>query len=218
MRGYVVCATPRCGSNYLCQLLASTGVLGDPREYFNAVGRRNYDHDPGYPADARGQLERVLSTGRTPNDVYGVKIHPFQLAELPADVDPLADLPQLHVVRMVREDRLGQALSWSRAQQSGQFRAGDAASAPVHYDRDHIAGSLAFLADEEAEWDRRLSGRALATVTLSYEQLVAEPQAAADRVARLVGVRRARVDPDRVTVGVQRDAVTEDWRRRFLAG
>jgi len=217
-RGYVVCATPRCGSNYLCQLLASTGVLGDPREYFNPTGRRHYDGDPDYPADARGQLGRVLTTGRTPNDVYGLKIHPFQLAELPADLDPLAELPRLHVVRMVREDRLGQALSWTRAQQSGQFRATDAPSARVHYDRDHIERSLGFLADEEAQWERTLAGRGLPETTVSYEELVADPQAAVDRVARLIGVRRARVDPDRVDVRIQRDAETDEWRRRFLAG
>ena len=95
--------TPRCGSNFLCQLLASTGVLGDPREYFNPTGRRHYDGDPGYPDDPRAQLGRVLTTGRTGNGVYGVKIHPFQLGEL-GDVDPLAELPRLHVVRMQRED------------------------------------------------------------------------------------------------------------------
>jgi len=220
-RGYVVCATPRCGSNFLCQLLASTGVLGDPREYFNPTGRRHYDGDPGYPDDPRAQLGRVLTTGRTGNGVYGVKIHPFQLGEL-GDVDPLAELPRLHVVRMQREDRLGQALSWARAQRTGRFRSSDPVAEPVAYDRDAVTAALEFLVDQEAEWDRRLAVGGvcgLPTLTVTYEELVADPPATVARVARLVGVRgRVDVDPAQVTVAVQRDAETEDWRRRYLAG
>jgi LPS sulfotransferase NodH len=125
-RGYLLCATPRSGSNYLCELLASTGRLGTPREYFNATGRRAYD-DPAYPEDPREELARVLTTGSTTNGVYGVKVHPFQLAPLLDRVDPFAELPRLRAVRIRRLDRLGQALSWARAQQTGQFRAGDRA-------------------------------------------------------------------------------------------
>lgn len=68
----LVAATPRVGSNYLCELMASTGELGVPREYFNHVGRRKYD-DPNYPSDLRGQLRQIRTTGRTPNGIAGVK-------------------------------------------------------------------------------------------------------------------------------------------------
>ncbi|MGP8122502.1 MAG: Stf0 family sulfotransferase [Xanthobacteraceae bacterium] len=34
-RGYAICTMPRSGSNFLCQLLASSGCLGRPLEYFN---------------------------------------------------------------------------------------------------------------------------------------------------------------------------------------
>ncbi|TPL71848.1 hypothetical protein FJ941_28635 [Mesorhizobium sp. B2-3-13] len=40
MRGYSICTSPRSGSNFLCQHLSSTGVLGHPLEYFNGRGRR----------------------------------------------------------------------------------------------------------------------------------------------------------------------------------
>ena len=109
-RGYVVCAAPRTGSNYLCQLLASTGLLGRPREYFNAVGRRKYD-DPDYPEHPRLQLRQVLSTGATSNRVYGVKVHAFQLAPLLDVIDPFAVLPRVRAVRLRRDDTLRQALS-----------------------------------------------------------------------------------------------------------
>lgn len=37
-RGFAICTAPRSGSNFLSQLVASTGQLGRPREYFNGPG------------------------------------------------------------------------------------------------------------------------------------------------------------------------------------
>ena len=64
MHGYAICTAPRSGINYLGQLLESTGVLGRPREYFNAQGRRNVD-DPTFPDDPREQIQRVKTADRS---------------------------------------------------------------------------------------------------------------------------------------------------------
>jgi LPS sulfotransferase NodH len=34
---YLVCATPRSGSTLLCEALATTGIAGNPKEYFEAL-------------------------------------------------------------------------------------------------------------------------------------------------------------------------------------
>jgi LPS sulfotransferase NodH len=215
MRGIIVCATPRCGSNYLCQLMASTRVLGVPREYFNPVGRRKYD-DPDYPDDPREMLGHVLSTGATDNGMYAVKVHPFQLREI-GDVDPLTELPGARTVRLQRLDRLGQALSWARAQQTGQFRLGDTPAAEPAYDRDLIDSSRRFLDEEEAWWDSRLAGRD--TLVVSYEQLVADPKSVVAAVGVHAGVPEpVTIDPSQVTVQVQRDETSAEWVRRYSSG
>jgi LPS sulfotransferase NodH len=72
-RGYAICCEPRSGSVYLCQLLASTGVLGNPTEYFNADTLRARGV-ADYPADKEGQLAQIPRLGATPNGVYGVKV------------------------------------------------------------------------------------------------------------------------------------------------
>jgi LPS sulfotransferase NodH len=217
MRGYVVCATPRSGSNYLCQLLASTGLLGTPREYFNAVGRRKYD-DPAYPQDPHEQLSQVLSTGATSNGVWGVKLHPFQLVPLLEEVDPFVDLPHAAAVWIRRRDRLGQAVSWVRAQQTGQHRAGDQRKAGATYRTDLVDTSLAFLAQQDASWAEHLAGRDVRVLEIAYEDLHEAPQRQVDRVAELLGVPGpVTVDRSAVSVRVQRDDVTEEWRERYLA-
>lgn len=66
-RSVLICFVPRSGSTHLCGLLASTGVLGRPREYFWA---------PNAVADP--PLDDVLRQGTTPNGVFGCK---FQLGQ-----------------------------------------------------------------------------------------------------------------------------------------
>lgn len=215
-RGYVVCATPRSGSNYLCQLLASTGALGRPREYFNAAGRRKYD-DPDYPEDPRLQLDQVVRTGATSNRVYGVKVHAFQLAPLLDRVDPFAELPRVRAIRQRRDDTLGQALSWARVQQTNQHRAGDPPEGVASYDRAQIDSSLEFLSRENAWWDDYLARIDVPLLEIRYEDLEADPQREVARVADFLRIRSAAVRPEVVEVTRQRDGVTAGWRERYLA-
>src|SRR5262245_10046452 len=119
LRGYAICTAPRAGSNWLCQLLASTGVLGRPLEYFNASARRQLD-DPTYPDDPRGQVARILTMGRTPNGVYGVKLFASQFRAVAGSVRLSRELPGLRFVYLRRRDVLGQAISWVRGLQTNQ--------------------------------------------------------------------------------------------------
>jgi trehalose 2-sulfotransferase len=110
-RSYVVCSTQRSGSTLLCDLLASTGVAGDPKEFFEAVALTGVPPWPGdyligvprtgagvrddrTPAEApdysdlrgledyREHLSRTYRLGSTPNGVFGAKLMWNQLAEV----------------------------------------------------------------------------------------------------------------------------------------
>src|SRR6185369_13274604 len=117
--GYMICATQRSGSSYLSQLLASTRCLGNPAEYFNTPAWRKTDSK--YPKDPRAQFEIVRSLGATPNGIYGVKAHAFQIARMGEGIDPFRELPNLKLVRLLRSDMLSRAISLSRAKQSRQY-------------------------------------------------------------------------------------------------
>jgi LPS sulfotransferase NodH len=110
-RAYIVCSTQRSGSTYLCELLASTGVAGNPQEYFEARADTGLPPHPGYflaglprtgagirddlhPADAPeysdlravdgwgAHLERTFQLGTTDNGVFAAKLMWNQLADL----------------------------------------------------------------------------------------------------------------------------------------
>src|SRR5262245_40755420 len=96
-RGYLVCSSPRCGSTYFCELLASTGVLGIPREYLNVAGGWG-QLDRKRPTDLRLLLDRVLRAGSTPNGIYALKVHADHFAAIAAVVDPVRTLPNMKFV------------------------------------------------------------------------------------------------------------------------
>jgi trehalose 2-sulfotransferase len=110
-RAYIVCSTQRSGSTYLCRLLASTGVAGNPQEYFEARAETGAPPHPGYflaglprtgagirddvrPTDApeysdlrsvygwEAHLERTFRLGTTDNGVFATKLMWNQLPDL----------------------------------------------------------------------------------------------------------------------------------------
>jgi trehalose 2-sulfotransferase len=210
-KGYVICGDHRSGSTYLCQLLASTGVLGRPREFFSdPFLALEIERDPA-------ALERLLAKASTPNGIYGLKVFTQQFDVTMKSGWPKR-LPNLRFVHLQRRDLLGQAMSFVRSIQTDQFRSSEEARGEKLYDPVAIAGHVARLADNEARWRRYFARNGLEPLWLTYEDLAADPAAAVAAVAAQVGCGEPAVaDLAGVTVSVQRDEASEEWRRRFVA-
>src|SRR5437763_14993914 len=71
MRNYIICATARSGSNWLCELLASTGVAGRPEEHL-------WDPPGSLPVPLAKRRPRVLRAGTSSHGVFGLKLLPYQ--------------------------------------------------------------------------------------------------------------------------------------------
>src|SRR3954471_6967630 len=210
-KGYVICGDHRSGSTYLCQLLTSTGVLGRPGEFFSdPLLAREVERDPA-------ALGRLLDKASTPNGIYGLKVFTQQFDVTMKSGWPRR-LPGLRFVHLQRRDLLGQAISFVRSIQTDQFRSTEAVRREPAYDEVAIAGHLARLADNEARWRRYFARNGLEPLWLTYEELASDPVAAAGAVAAHVGCDEpAAPDLGQVTVSVQRDESSDEWRRRFVA-
>ena len=216
VRGYAICTSPRAGSNFLCQNLASTGVLGRPGEYFNGAARRALD-DPLYPDEPADQIHWILTKGATPNGVYGVKLFAYQQDLIAPHLSWTEALPALHFIYLERRDLLGQALSWSRALQTGQYRSTQSPGSPASYDASLILRQLREIVRERARWSLFFARTGIEPLIICYEDLVSCAQAQIDRIAALIDLDgTARVDPSRVNLTVQRDETMDSWRRCFL--
>ena len=215
MRGYALCTSPRSGSNFLCQLLESTGLLGKPREYFDGFSRRALDF-ADYPDDVALQVEWIRTRAITANGVYGVKLFPWHFAKAAGQLDLLSELPDLKFIRLTRVDKLGQAISWTRALQTSQYRSSQQLQGDARYDPEAITRQLHRLVAIDATWDAYFARTAQAALQLSYEGILQDPDRAVADVLAFMGLGRARADESKVTVKKQRDALSEEWRERYL--
>ena len=93
----------------------------------------------------------------------------------------------------------------------------DAAHGEAAYDGQAILAEMRWAALQDARWELFFARNAIAPLRLAYEDALRDPQGAVDAVAALVGLAdRPAADPAGIALAVQRDAVTEAWRARFL--
>jgi LPS sulfotransferase NodH len=215
-RGYVICSYPRSGSNCLCQLLASTGTLGRPQDWFNGHGIRARE-DAAYPLEPHVQLQQVLARGVTANGVYGMKMFSEGFDRI-AGLDWPSALPDLHWIHLERLDLLGQAISDVRSKQTGQYRSTAHVQGQPKFDHGAIRDSLARTARDHGRWKLFFGRNGIVPLHLTYEAVTADPQGTVDAIARLMGLDGTHpVQPQHVTLEVQRDTLSDQWRRRFLS-
>ena len=123
LKCYFICFTVRSGSTLLSQLLADTGIAGQPKEHFYhniAPDNPRGDCIPDY----RGYLERVLSADTTTNGVFGSKVgggYWNDFVRRLRAIDGIADLPHksvldhlfpdLRYLHLTRRNKVRQAVS-----------------------------------------------------------------------------------------------------------
>ena len=229
----------------LCRALADTGVAGRPEEYF-------LDGDPAaFPPDwtfwedgiyskpgmSRTEyIDHVYTLGTTSNGVFAAKLAwnnvSWMLKRLSA-VPRFAGLgrsesfhallPDLHVVQLIRSDRVAQAVSWARAAQDGVWVVSDIEPArpvaePV-YDFELISNLERLIIQGERGWLRLCTELAVTPLRVVYEDL-----ANADSYEEVIRdiLRHLDLDPDSVTVQAPRtekqaDDLNNEWCERYRA-
>jgi LPS sulfotransferase NodH len=214
-KGYAICTVGRSGSNWLCQFLASTDVLGYPLEYFNTTARRQLTQ-PDYPDDPAEQIQKILTLGTTSNGIYALKVFPVQIDAVASNIRWTEMLPNLSFVHWSRRDILGQALSHCRAIQTSQFRSRDVQLAEPSYNAQHILNSLAWLVKQQARWELFFARTGIRPLRLTYEDAVNDPQLVCEAISRLLQLEiKPKPDFRKVDMLVQRDDLSAEWRTRF---
>lgn len=228
-RSYLICAAPRTGSGLLGGVLRSSGIAGKPEEYFWPGDSPQWRERWGVQADA-DYLRAALHAGTTPNGVFGARVmwaYIEDVADLvkratEAKGEPsiliASGLPALRVVLLRRRDRLAQAVSWAKAEQSGVWYEGDVRVPlrPVSFDPDLIDKLLEAIEDAERGWSQFWDGTDVDVLEIRYETLATDPIETASRVLRFIGVASTGIELE-VRTQRQSNVTNQEWMSRYLA-
>lgn len=232
-RSYLVCSVQRAGSWLLCHALEETGVLGCPAEYFHRGdepfwrGRWGADNDDAF-------LRAVQENPVTGNGVWASKMMWNYFADAAArlrawprlgltpDVADRAVLetafPGLRYVWLRRQDKVRQAISWWRADATGEYArtAGTVSAPPPAFDRDAIGRLVQYAEACEAGWRSWFAAASIQPFEITYEDLITDLGKAVRDIAAFLDVP---LPPDlgsiRPRLRRQADQHTERFVRLF---
>ncbi len=240
------------------EALLHSGVPRKPEEYFIGVddqsifdhlGQRGVgrDEQPRSPLWSRTAYDRYLDwtmeAGTTPNGVFGAKLMWGYFGDFVALVRnvpeyrdvPLAELlpevfPGLQFVRVVRANKVRQAVSLWKAVQTATWRQDDGAQAEgsppyqsfIEQHRPNLRfhyGAISHLLDQvmrdEAAWDAFFEHTRIKPTLVLYENFASAYEESTFHLLDRLGVEQ----PDDLELNPkmkkQSDGINDDWTRRF---
>lgn len=227
MLNYLICSTPRVGSNLLSSLIYGARVLGHPREYFCPFQVALYGPELCGLARVRNadELHRYIDAVAAKfgsQGGFGTKAHLHQLRQaLELGYDFEGRFPD-RFVHITRADVIGQAISHERACQTGAWTAQHKEAGRAEFVPEKIRATVhGFAADNQA-WEALFRNYDVEPYRLSYEALCADFEGELAQLLEYLEVDVRTVDvPAAVRSATshfkpQRDALNDDWRARYL--
>ena len=237
-RPYFICSTPRTGSGLLSEAIESTRLAGLPKEYFDPNFENHWLENLRITAESE-YLEKIFSAGTTPNGVFGAKLHWHQfqhlrkklrliLGEDRSDLDRLhRAFPGLRYVFLTRRDKVRQAVSYSRAIQTGVWwlirpdpnaqSPSQPAPAPTpRFDFAQIDHWVKHLTLFESEWRRYFQSLGVQPFEVVYEDFVEDYDSTVLAILRYLDLPNSdglKIAPPRLMK--QADSISEEWVHRY---
>jgi LPS sulfotransferase NodH len=231
---YLLCGTPRTGSTLLCGLLASTGVAGRPESYFREPDEPAWARRLGVAVAGDGSFDyrvfvrAALRAGSTPNGVFAARVMWGTMHRIVGGLDPLPGTRSeldilvdafgpLLLVHVRRDDVVGQAVSWARAEQTGYWQDGDRSAAEPRLDLDQIDELVRTIKEHNAAWSTWFEQHGVEPYFVMYEDVVADPRHAVHGLLDRLGVELPSDWRPESPHRRQADEVNADWVRRYRA-
>jgi len=210
------CRNP-CLPHFLGHALQDIGGFGVPLEYLNLD---NFDGWKARFGDKRlpALIDDFIRHRTSPNGRFGLKAHWSQFRRFVDGPKLTAITPFTHVIHLYRSDILGQAISFLKASQTGQWISGAPATGTARYDYAKLVKFAENLHAQNFKWAAYLGE--------AYPGCVKRVEYSALIKNQVTGLRDVALflEPDMdVTPAAsektkrQSDSQSGQWRDRFLA-
>lgn len=243
-QSYIIWFTPRTGSSYFSELLATTDRLGTPGELFNIGTDTSLGKTYGV-STYEGLKQKLWKEGSSSNAVFGIKfslyhevwvqvkseIHALkqQVEDTPTyNGDFLWELfPRCQHIYLTRRNKIRQAVSWWKAIKKGVWHIkegeaqDEAAFYKTHYDFDALSYLLTEISVRECATEAFFKENHLTPMTLVYEDLIQDKWATLDRVSTFLGQPLGEesgfLQPATIQQTLQKtsSSLDEEWIQRF---
>jgi LPS sulfotransferase NodH len=208
----------RSGSNYLSELLQSTGRFGGFEESLNSYSLRylapRYDSRSFHDYLLRLRTEQVTGLGQ----MWGMRVG-WQQIVLLLRTKAIPHLLQPTLVLIRRRDVVAQAVSYYIAEETGQWRSDIEAERPrseVAYNGQAILRKLTSVLESYAYLSKVALLGGLPHLDVCYEDLVDAPTAVVSRLCERISGRGAVPHLRAIRTKMQRDELDETFKARFL--
>ncbi|MGD1866812.1 MAG: Stf0 family sulfotransferase [Phormidesmis sp.] len=208
---YIICATQRSGSTLLCRFLENSGLAGHPSEFLLPSDDAEAEFDRNFPASGyddyiKAQMVQFASN----NGVSGVKImnNTWQtmMARLqllpkyagcsePAIITSL--FPQVSFLFITRQNKIRQAISLSRAEQSAVWEKHSATKASENAQTHpqgkdlhpfYVKSALKRVNIREQFWADFFHKNSIQPMEIAYEDLTENYQEIVPQVLDFIGI------------------------------
>jgi trehalose 2-sulfotransferase len=243
IKSYVICTSPRSGSTMLCKLLAETKVSGTPGSHFHEPSidawLEYYCLDATAFTSRRELLDGIFGAakarGKGETDVFGLRLQrgsfaffmdqlQFMYPDSASDVEriKMAFGPTLFIY-LSRLDKLDQAISYIRAEQTGLWHrkadGSDLERLEIQradgYDRDAIRSQMAEFSLYDKAWRSWFDAQSAVPLEISYESLSREPQKQLERILDALGADGSIAHGISTPTAKLADEINRQWRERF---
>lgn len=232
----------RSGTTLLCDLLAGTGQAGRPQSYYRQQDLERRARGYGLQVDEfadqvdfeRAYLTAVLRDGAGETGIFGLRVMWGTVVEMAERLRPLRPDPRdaalfeslfgpLIYVHVSRRDKVAQAISLLKAEQSGLWHLGadgserqrSAPPAQTHYDADRIAALAGELERDDASWNAFFAEHEIDPVRIEYEALARTPRAEVQKVLLALRLSPELADSVSARTAKMADAESAEWARKF---
>lgn len=243
LQSYVICTSPRSGSTLLCRLLSGTGIAGNPESYFHSPSLDTWMDSYGItrtPSESERELlasvfKAAICEGRSDGDVFGLRLqrHSFDFfcqklavlyPELTNDAQRLtAAFGQTSFIHLTRNNKLEQAISYVKAEQSGLWHMSsdgtelERLSPPQipSYDAKRIQNQLEQFNAYDRDWHTWFDCEKITPLQITYEELSSEPANTVRKILQHLGLDPNAADDLKPDVKKLADVVNSQWVVRF---
>ncbi|MEM7429924.1 MAG: Stf0 family sulfotransferase [Pseudomonadota bacterium] len=242
---YVICTSPRSGSTLLCDLLAATGVAGNPGSHFHDpsisewLGYYDLDPEPGLAEhEVLAQIFReAVRYGTQHTGMFGLRLQRHSFAFFQEKLDLLhpgfasdverfgAAFGKTLFIHLTRRHKVEQAVSYVKASQTGLWHQApdgtelERLSPPraPEFDAEAIAAQVEEFIRYDEEWEQWFAAESIECVRLTYDALSADPAGTLKTVLQALDLDIGAADGIEPGVAKLADETSRNWVTRFRA-